>query len=224
MSWAADTSPISHFPVLVANYARDKAGRLLSLQYLTGITNVHNFQYSMDTSGNRTQIVETIGTGSPTTLSCGYDWLDRLTSCGSNSYSFDGCDNRLTLNSQTLTYNLADQITSWTSGSNTTTFVHDLDGRMTSTTLGSSVTTFAWSGFNNMVYTTPTGEVEAYDTGGTRRLRSDGSRYFDFISENHGPLTNPNVSYIQGPQLLGLDRGGTVSFYLIDALEPCARL
>ena len=186
---------------------------------------------SLDTAGNRVQLIETIGTGFSVTTAFGYDWLDRLTSAGSNSYTFDGTDNRLTQvqpgNTNTYLNNLGDQVVSLTSTSpsSTTHFTHDFDGRMTSSSTSGALYVYGWSSFDNMAFVTLNGvlqEQDFYGNDGTRRMRTDGSQYYDQISEYQGGgVSSPQVSYIAGNRLLGLDRNGASGspfFYIVDGL------
>ncbi len=222
---------------IVANYTWDKGNRLTGLQYLKETANLENFQYAYDHSGNRTQMVDTAGTSAALTWGYGYDWLDRLVSVAQNgtttaSYTYDNNDNRLTLvqpgsnNSYLYAYNLADQILNTHNNSSLfETFATDLDGNITSRTLASNsqITLYGWSDINKLTQFTINGtstEQDFYDSNGVRRLRTDGTKYYNSGMKSLGENrpTSGQVSFIQGQQLLGIDEGGNANFFITDGL------
>ncbi len=223
---------------IVANYSWDKGNRLTGLQYLKGTANLENFQYAYDHSGNRTQMVDTAGTSAALTWGYGYDWLDRLVSVAQNgtttaSYTYDNNDNRLTLvqpgssNSYLYAYNLADQILNTHNNSSLfETFATDLDGNITSRTLASNsqTTLYGWSDFDKLTQFTVNGnstEQDFYDANGVRRLRTDGTKYYNTGMKSLGENrpTSGQVSFIQGQQqMLGIDEGGNANFFITDGL------
>jgi RHS repeat-associated protein len=224
---------------VTANYSWDRGGRLTALQYLKGTANLETFGYRYDNSGNRTQMVDTAASTNTTWL-YGYDWLDRLVNVSQNgtqsaAYSYDFNDNRKTLvhpgNSYAYSYDLNDQIQNTNNnGSLFESFAFDLDGNMTTRTLASNsqVTQYNWSDFNNLGQFTVGGtlqEQDFYDANGVRRLKSDASNnktgFYNSKMMNAGEQrpTSGSVSFIQGRQLMGLDEGGSVHFFVTDALS-----
>ena len=206
----------------------DANSRLVWMRYLKGTNNLRSFNYSYDNSGNRTGLVDTVGTGPVITWSYSYDWLNRLLSATRNgvstSYSYDNCDNRLTTVGTTTkfdSYDFGDQLLQRVDGA-TTTFTYDRDGNMQSRTTGANTYTYLWSDFGNLQKSLLNGASQAshfYDSGGIRRISGDGSKYYSsgslVLTENRpaGP-----VSYIQGHQLLGIKQGGNLYYMISDGL------
>jgi RHS repeat-associated protein len=221
------------------NTGWNQNGQLMHMRYLNGSgANIQSFDYQYDDSGNRTMMTDTPASGVAITWNYGYDWLDRLTSVTNGThtagYAYDNSDNRtsITLNGTPYMFNndLADRLTSrQLPGSATEDFLYDNDGNMTTRTLSndaSNPTTYTWSGFNNLIQFSQSGvvqEAEAYDTSGSRKSKSpntmNATRFYDTdgtaCAENRP--TGP-VSFIRGPQMLGLEQGGNVYYYITDGL------
>jgi len=111
---------------------------------------------------------------------------------------------------------LADQITSTSLGGDLfESYVHDDDGNMTTRTLASTsaVTGYIWNDFKHLIGFLLNGtseESDFYDTDGLRRIRSDGTKYYNAGSAQLAEKrpTSGQVSFIQGHQVLGLQEGG----------------
>lgn len=216
---------------LVATFGWDNKNRLTSLQYKVGVTNFQSFAYTYDDSDNRITLVDTTGASPAINWTYAYDWLDRLLSASRNgtptSYTYDASDNRVTTtagaNVDTDTCNAGDQLTRRTRGAAFEEFLYDRDGNLTTRTLSTgNVTAYKWNDFNQLLSVALNGvaqESDHYDSDGIRRLRSDGTNFY-----NSGFLvttevrTSGAVSFIQGHQLLGLRQGANLFFLISDGL------
>ena len=216
---------------LVATFGWDNKDRLTSLQYKIGVTNFQSFVYTYDDSDNRITLIDTTGAGPAINWTFAYDWLNRLLSASRNgvptSYSYDASDNRVTTTSgatvDTDTCNAGDQLTRRTRGADFEDFLYDRDGNLAIRTLSTgNVTTYKWNDFNQLLSIALNGvgqESDFYDSDGIRRLRSDGTKFY-----NSGALITSEVrpsgavSFIQGHQLLGLKQGANLFFLISDGL------
>ena len=216
---------------LVATFGWDNKNRLTSLQYKIGAANFQNFVYTYDDSDNRITLVDTTGVASPINWTFSYDWLNRLLWASRNGtptgYTYDASDNRVTTtngaNLDTDTCNAGDQLTRRTRGAAFENFLYDRDGNMTSRTLSTgNVTAFKWNDFNQLLSIALNGvvqESEAYDSDGIRRLRSDGTKFYNSRSLVTSEVRPTGaVSFIEGHQLLGLKQGANLFFMISDGL------
>ena len=124
------------------NYSYDDAGRLTGIEHAAGASVIDEFVYSLDSNGNRTQVVSNAGTETYT-----LDALNRLTNASypgglSESFEYDAAGNR-TSHSKTdgttvgFTVDATGQLISDTSG---TTYTYDAAGNLTGTSDGESYT------------------------------------------------------------------------------------
>jgi RHS repeat-associated protein len=108
-------------------------------------------------------------------------------------------------------------------------FGYDLDGNMISRTLSnntSNPTTYSWSGFNKIIQFADgatSEESDYYDSSGARMGRdsndSGSTKYYNPDLTAASELRpSGHVSFIRGPQMLGLEQGGDVYFYITDGL------
>ena len=193
---------------LVLNFTWDDDGRLLSMEYLKNRAAFQGFTYGYDDSGNRVTMDE-VGPGSVTTnWEYGYDWFNRLTSVTKNtilqeSYTYDESDNRKTMSRPLVnelweySYDLADQLESITvtvdAGSPTLveSFESDEDGNMLTRDKGGVVTEYRWDSQNRLT-----------------QVKVDGDVVVRSIYD----------AFMQGHQLLGVEQGGNLHYYLVDGL------
>jgi RHS repeat-associated protein len=233
ISFPTGTNIVLSFTTDTGATGWDAAGRLVYMRYLKSGVNLVSFNYGYDPSGNRVSLIERAGTTVVNTWAYTYDWLDRLKTVTLNgvlksTYDYDNSDNRISLTqgANAFTYQLdsGDQLLSRKLGAAVQeSYVNDQDGNMVSRTAGASTTSFVWSDFNNLVGFALNGvtqETDAYESDGVRRTRSDGSRYTSSAGmslADQRPTVGP-VSYIQGHQLMGLQEGGAVYFFLTDGL------
>jgi RHS repeat-associated protein len=140
----------------------DNADRLATILTKKGTTTIVSYTYTVDSVGNRTQVVDTNGTTTP-----GYDSLYRLNAvtypnADTQSYTYDPMGNRLTKvhNGATTsyTYDDADQMTAaggvtygYDNNGNQTsrgadTFGYNAENRLTSTNLGGVAGTYVYNG------------------------------------------------------------------------------
>lgn len=216
---------------LVATFGWDNKNRLTSLQYKIGGANFQNFVYTYDDSDNRISLTDTTGTGSPISWTFSYDWLDRLLAASRNgtptNYTYDASDNRVTTtmgaNIDTDVCNAGDQLIRRTRGSAFEDFLYDRDGNLTSRALSSgNITAYKWNDFDQLLSIALNGviqESEAYSSDGIRRLRSDGTKFYDSGSLVTSELRPTGaVSFLEGHQLLGLKQGANLFFFVSDGL------
>jgi RHS repeat-associated protein len=227
---------------LVANFTWDDDGRLLSLAYLRNSAPFQSFAYTYDDSGNRVTMTEIDPNNVTVNWSYSYDWLNRLTGVSKNgqlveSYTYDESDNRITMTRPLenevweYTYDLADQLESITVSTGggapvlRESFVSDQDGNMLSRSQSGALTEYEWDTLNRLRQVKVDGNIvlrSLYDAEGIRRLSKDNGGQSKFFSSGGMSLADqrPNgaVSFIQGHQLLGLEQGGGLHFYITDAL------
>jgi RHS repeat-associated protein len=224
----------------------DENGQLLSLRYLKSGVHFHRFEYTYDDSGNRITLVDTPDSGGATSWSYGYDYLNRLTSVtrGSSTtlYAYDESDNRMSLtlpsgDQWVYGYDLADQISSKSfkpfggSAALVESYTHDDDGNMIARTQSGVTTTYDWNTFNRLRQVAVGGtlvETTSYDHEGIRRLKVDGGGSSKSFSSGAMSLcdTRPSgpVSFVQGHQLLGLEQGGNLYFFITDGLSSVRKV
>jgi len=168
-----------------------------------------------------------------------YDDLYRLTGetrTGTHaytiSYTYDNVGNRLTQNKDgqitTYVYNNRDQLTTETTGTESTSHEYDASGRLIHKTNNSGTTTYSWLDNERMAsVTSPTGTVTyEYNADGLKIKTDDGSNpkwylydmhlpYGQVIAEysNDGSLI---AGYVYGQERISQKRGTVVHFYIAD--------
>jgi len=208
-------------------------------------TTLSSFNYTYNSVGNRTQVVEATGA----TVTWTYDPTYQLTNeqrSGTNSYNitytYDGVGNRtLMLNSgapTTYTYNAADELATSQTSAGVTTSTYDGSGNLlTSLAPGSQWTTNTWDGENRLTQVAlPSGIVDTftYDGDGQRVQKQDSTGTTNRVWDGQNILLETNTSniiqvvYTLEPVLYGnlisQSRGGADSFYLFDALGTTRQL
>jgi RHS repeat-associated protein len=179
---------------LTSSYGYDANDRLTSVCYQTSCPNQNDpyIRWTYDKVGNR--LTETRSSG---TTNYSYNAADELTAAGSTNYSYDANGNETAAGNTTYTYNLANQLTSVTSGSTTTGYSYDGDGNRTSATTGSQTTNYLWD--TNAAGGLPQLALERDGSGnlirryiyGTRRISmaSGGANYY-YQYDLLGSVTN----------------------------------
>ena len=208
---------------LTATYGYDAADRLTNVLNKQGTTTISSFHYTLNDTGNRTQMVEFSGT---TTYN--YDNIGRLTSAtypgsATDTYSYDADGNRPTKNSTTFSYDDASQLTS----AGTTTYGYDANGNQTSRNSDS----FTWSELNRLSSLTIGGTTTsyAYNGDGLRDSKTDTSgtiHYtWDLGSKVPNLLRDGSLNYVYGlNRIMSLSGSTVVNYYLYDGLGSVANV
>ncbi len=178
MTYDADDGPatLSYPNGIQTTYAYDPRHRLTNLTTTQPSTNttVASFAYTLNSEGERTQLVEADGT----VRQYGYDSISRLTTetvTGSlayaNAFTYDSVGNRLTQTttgsgaaSVTYGYDSRDRLTT----ENSTTYGYDNDGNVTSK---AGEATYGWDFENRLTQVTLNGGAvvgHVYDADGNR--------------------------------------------------------
>jgi YD repeat-containing protein len=130
----------------VISYTYDNLYRLLRADYLSddGAIDGSYFAYTYDAVGNRLSEVECWGGTSctPITTTYGYDAANRLTSVGTQAYTWDDNGNLLADGVFTYTYDAANRLITATTGVTTTGFAYNGLGDRTHQSIGGVVTTY----------------------------------------------------------------------------------
>ena len=246
ITYPASTGIVASFTQTDGSTGWNPNGQLLCLRYLKNGVHFHRFEYSLDDSGNRTQLIDTpTNLANAVTWAFNYDWLNRLTEVSRNGvvhsvYGYDESDNRVSLSLplvdevHSYSLDLADRIQSRSvsvSGGAPAvveSFLHDLDGNMTSRTLAGETTTYNWSAFNKMRQRKVDGavkETNAFDASGIRRLKRENGVSTRYFSSGAMSLADQrpteSVNFIQGHQILGMVQGGNPYYYITDGLSSC---
>jgi RHS repeat-associated protein len=134
-------------PAGTRTFGYDSSNRLNDVCYqATACTQATDpyVRYGYDGVGNRSSEKRGSASGEQLT-NYGYDALDRLTSRGSQSYSYDQDGNELSDGSgHTYAYDLAGNRVSTTAGSGTTTYTYSGDGLVLGETAGGQTTSWRW--------------------------------------------------------------------------------
>ncbi len=229
-----------------ASYTYDNANRLLLLANLTsGGTTLSSFNYTYNSVGDRTQVVEADGS----VVSWSYDPTYQLTNeqrSGANAYNityaYDGVGNRtLLLNggaATTSTYNAANELATSQSSAGVTTFAYDGDGNLlTSQAPANQWTTNTWDGENRLTQVAlPSAIVDSftYNGDGQRVQKQDSTGTTNHVWDGQNILLETNASNIiqvvytlealPYGDLISQSRGGVDSFYLFDAMDSARQL
>jgi RHS repeat-associated protein len=178
-------------------YTYDANDRLVSVCSQPGTCPSQNdpfIRWTYDRVGNR--LTET-RPNSTTTYT--YNQDDQLTQAGNTNYSYDLNGNQIAAGATTLTYNLANELTTLAKGNTTTTYSYDGEGNRLQASTGSSAskkTNYLWDTNN------PLPQVALERDGNNNTLRS----------------------YLYGPQRLAMFSGGNTYYYVTDTLGSVAEL
>ncbi len=218
---------------------------MLLANLTSGGTTLSSFNYTYNSGGNRTQVVEATGD----VVSWSYDPTYQLTNeqrSGAKSYnitySYDPVGNRLALANggaiTTLTYNPANELATSQSSAGVTTIAYDGDGNLlTSQAPANHWTTNTWDGENRLTLVAlPSGIVNSftYNGDGQRVQKQDSTGTTNHVWDGQNVLLETNASniiqvvYTLEPLLYGnlisQSRSGSDSFYVFDGLGSTRQL
>ena len=187
------------------NYTYDDQGKL------TGEAGPYaTIAYGYDNVGNRlTRTVTNAATGNGTTLVNGatintYDLNDRIATVnGSVTHTYDLDGNETTVNGQAASYDFENHLVSLATAANGTvlaSYVYDADGNRCT----------AYVSSNN-----PTTTSYVVDTS---------LPYASVVEEYSGAGTTPSARYDYGDDLVRMDRGSGVYYYIYDGLGSTRQL
>ena len=169
-----------------------------------------DIKYGYDNVGNRlTRTVTNAATGNGTTLVNGatatsYDVNDRIATVnGSVTHSYDLDGNETTVNGQTASYDFENHLVSLANPANNTvlaSYTYDADSNRVSTYVSSAI---------------PTTTSYVVDTS---------LPYASVVEEYTGASTTPSARYDYGDDLVRMDRGSGVYYYIYDGLESTRQL
>lgn len=120
----------------------------------------------------------------------------QLTSRDTTNYTYDHNGNETAAGNRTFTYDLANRVTSTTSGSSTTTYSYNGDGNRLSTSSGGTTTNYLWDTNNQL----PQLALERDGNGNVLR------------------------SYLYGLRRIAMTSGGNTYYYLYDRLGSVVNL
>ncbi len=183
-----------------------------------GPVTISSFTYTLDATGNRTQMADLSGTHTYQ-----YDALYRLTQVTypgpqTDTYTFDAVGNRLTKNATAYTYDNADQML--TAGG--VSYGYDSNGNLTSR----GTDTFAYDHENRLASTAigGVGGAYTYNGDGLRLSRNIGGTSVSYTWDVGAglPVTlqdSQGNTYVYGLDLISrTDSGGNQEYYLYDGL------
>lgn len=164
---------------VLTTYTYDRRDRLTDLHTTYNGTTLHRFQYTLDPSGLRTQIVATEADGTVRTTTYTYDGVKRLTGESQQvlntmvfqaTYTYDRVGNRLsaTVNGTTTTYvydandRLQSETTVGGAASGTITYLYDLAGNRTEKSGPMGTVSYIYDDAGRMSEVRSAGEVIEY--------------------------------------------------------------
>jgi RHS repeat-associated protein len=204
---------------------------------------ISSYQYTLSPTGLITGVME--NTGRTVTYLYDGDYrlteesiVDPAAGNRTIEYTYDAVGNRLTRNDSTegLTtdaYDANDRLRTETLGGEVTNYGYDNNGNLVSQASGANdQASYTWDFANRLVGATITDAsgthhlTNLYDTDGNRvEQTADGTKTM-FLVDTNRPLAQDleeytpqgvvQVSYVQGLRLISQDRGGALSFYLVD--------
>jgi RHS repeat-associated protein len=164
---------------VLTTYTYDRRDRLTDLHTTYNGATLHRFQYTLDPSGLRTQVVATEADGTVRTTTYTYDAVKRLTGESQQvantmvfqgTYTYDRVGNRLsaTVNGTTTTYvydandRLERETTVGGAASGTITYLYDLAGNRTEKSGPMGTVTYLYDDAGRMSEVRSAGEVVEY--------------------------------------------------------------
>ena len=226
---------------VTTSYTYDDANRL------TGIAHVDRagqtllaYGYTLDSAGNRTQVIETTREGEQLVTQYAYDSLHRLTGVTypddrTVTYAYDAFGNRLTMTTPegetTYTYNDLSQLVTLTDPDGAVTnFRYDNNGNLIERETPDATLHYAYD-YENRLTRYADGEIVVefiYDGDGNRVAKLVNGDQTNYINNINGWLTQVlqeadgdwriNRSYVLGLERIHqVDRTGNPSFYLFDS-------
>ncbi len=188
-----------------------------------GPTTISSFTYTLDATGNRTQMADLSGTHQYQ-----YDALYRLTQVTypgpqTDTYTYDAVGNRLTKNATAYTYDAADQMV--TAGG--VTYGYDSNGNQTSR----GTDTFAYDHENRLTQSVISGTTSSstYSGDGLRMTHTVGGQTTSYTWDiNAGlpvVLQDGTNTYVYGLDLVSAtDGAGAQTYFTYDGLGSTADL
>jgi len=176
-------------------YAYDSLDRLASVCFQTSCPGQSDpcIRWTYDAVGNR--LTETRPSG---TTNYTYDTADEMTQAGPTTYTYDANGNETSAGATTYGYNVANQLTSTTTGSTTTTYEYDAFGKRMHASTGSqtSKNTYYWWDINNPLPQLALEQdgsatlIRRYLYGNTRISMSTGSANYYYHYDPLGSVVN----------------------------------
>ena len=228
--WNGMLASVTNANGLVTEYAYDVMDRVTNISWRTSNgASLGGFAYEYDAVGRIVSRSHALGTNA-FNRAYTYDDLDRLSSDGGVSYTYDAAGNRTTKteNGETITYSLGagDRLASWTGGA----YSYDVAGCVTRIERdGKPTLDLTWNGLYQLVSVATNGvfaEGYGYDAlgrrvstttmdGTTRHVYDSNWQVIADLDENGNAL----VSYIWGAgidNLLAVKIGGSTYYPLTD--------
>jgi RHS repeat-associated protein len=212
---------------ITTTYGYDNADRLIQIVHRAGSTEISSYTYTLDPSGNRTQVIDPSGT-----ISYQYDALDRLTQAiypgnATTSYTYDPVGNRTTLTVNgtptSYSYDNADELTQVGStaygydanGNQTSrggdTFTYDPENRLTQSVIGGQTSESVYNGDGLRVSHTVGGATTNYT--------------WDVAAGLPDVLQDGTNTYVYGIGLISAtDGSGNQTYFLHDGLGSTVAL
>jgi YD repeat-containing protein len=196
----------------------DNPGRLDTIAYTKGATNLATFHYTRTTGGDVSAETST-GTSAGTNKTYTYNTLGQLDSENTGTFDYDEADNLTSLNGITQTYDDANQLQS----SGTKTFGYDPQGNRVSQTASSVTTTLGYDQANRLTNYGTNVNYE-YDGGGLRTTKTVSSTTNNFIYDTAQGLPliidDGTNAYIYGPggMVISQITGSTTTYLHQDQL------
>jgi RHS repeat-associated protein len=219
-----------------ATYTYDSRDRLLTIEFKDGATSLLDLDYTYDSTGNITQLIngwrDTSSTWHSETESYSYDGLDRLISASctswSHTYTYDKSGNRIGTDSLAYTINSIDEVTALNDG---TSFTYDDNGNRIQKTKGDDTWNYTYDYANRLT------EIEAnqstmgeyvYDGNGKRLQKIENSTTTFYIYSGSHVLyeeTSTGIAtYIYGPngklaKRTTIDQESHIYYYHSDGIQ-----
>jgi len=229
----------------------DSLNRLLYIENRSPGGIINGFRYTLDKTGNRTQVVENDGRR----VEYAYDLLYRLTKetvfdPGATSasrtieYAYDDVGNRLSRidsgeGTTLYTYDNNDQLKTATLNGTATTYTYDDNGNTTGKTTNGNTITYNWNTENRLISADTDGNgtvdvLNRYNENGIRvsqtangqetKFLIDANLPYAQVLEEYAPGGSVNVSYVYGHDLISQNRGGERTYYHVDGLDSTRAL
>jgi RHS repeat-associated protein len=197
----------------------DDAGRINAIAYTKGTTVLGRLTYQRDTAGKLTR--ETPRGLTKRTQTYGYNRLSQLVRNNAGAFTYDKADNITSLPRATLTYDSANQLTTFASGGQTTAYQYDPRGNRTNSS-GAQDGSYSYDQANRLASyrSGATSATYSYNGDGLRISKTVGGVTtpfaYDTAQELPLLLTEGDTSYIYGPSGTPIERisGDGIPTYL----------
>ncbi|MFJ3793384.1 RHS repeat-associated core domain-containing protein [Kitasatospora sp. NPDC090091] len=171
------------------DYAHDPAGRISSVTYRKGSTDLGNLTYTYNAAGLPIRIGGSFArTAIPgTTETSVYDAANQLKSIGAKSVGYDADGNLTNDGTRSYTWNVRGQLTAVNGPGTAATFGYDAQGRRATRTTGGVTTGFLNDGDNPLQEKTGTTVTTTVDAGTDRvQLRESGGTTTRYLTDPLG--------------------------------------